>query len=77
MIRLASVAPRLRASDLTLMTAPALKGALVRGARAKRDRVLLEVLYAGGLRVSELAGLTWSEVLARDKGQLQLRHGQG
>jgi site-specific recombinase XerD len=45
---------------------------LVRGARTKRDRVLLEVLYAGGLRVSELAGLTWSDVLAREKGQVQL-----
>src|SRR5262249_202329 len=33
---------------------------------------LLEVLYAAGLRVSEVASLTWSEVLARDKGQVQL-----
>jgi integrase/recombinase XerD len=45
---------------------------LVRSARTKRDRVLLEVLYAGGLRVSELAVLTWSDVLPREKGQVQL-----
>jgi integrase/recombinase XerD len=45
---------------------------LVRGARSKRDRVLVQVLYAGGLRVSEVAGLTWSDVLARDRGQVQL-----
>jgi integrase/recombinase XerD len=45
---------------------------LVRSARTKRDRVLLEVLYAGGLRVSELAALTWSDVLPREKGQVQL-----
>jgi site-specific recombinase XerD len=45
---------------------------LVRGARTKDDRVLLEVLYAGGLRVSEVASLAWADVLMRDKGQVQL-----
>jgi integrase/recombinase XerD len=45
---------------------------LVRGARTKRDRVLLQVLYVGGLRVSEVAAHTWADVLPRDKGQLQL-----
>jgi site-specific recombinase XerD len=39
---------------------------LIRAARSKRDRVLLEVAYAGGLRVSEIVALTWSDVLPRD-----------
>jgi integrase len=45
---------------------------IVCGARTKRERVLMQVLYAGGPRVSEVAGLTWADVLMRDKGQVQL-----
>jgi integrase len=40
---------------------------LIRAATSKRDRVLLEVIYAGGLRVSETVALTWADVLARDE----------
>ena len=41
-------------------------GLLIRAAPSKRDRVILEVIYAGGLRVSETVALTWSDVLLRD-----------
>src|SRR5262245_47726634 len=41
-------------------------GLLIRATPSKRDRVLLEVIYAGGLRVSETVALTWSDVIPRD-----------
>ena len=44
---------------------------LIRAARTERDRVLLAVAYGGGLRVSELVGLKWGDVIAREK-QVQL-----
>lgn len=43
-------------------------GLLIRGARSKRDRVLLQTGYAAGLRVSELVSLSWSDVIEREKG---------
>jgi site-specific recombinase XerD len=36
---------------------------LIRAAPSKLDRVLLEVTYAGSVRVSRLVALTWSDVL--------------
>jgi site-specific recombinase XerD len=38
----------------------------------ERDRALFETAYYGGLRVSELASLTWSQVLRRETGEAQL-----
>jgi integrase/recombinase XerD len=47
-------------------------GLLVRAAGNRRDRILIELGYAGGLRVSELVALTWSDVLPRDNDRVQL-----
>jgi integrase/recombinase XerD len=44
---------------------------LIRAARHKRDRVLLAIAYAGGLRISELVGLSWADVIERE-GKMQL-----
>jgi integrase/recombinase XerD len=46
-------------------------GLLIREAASTRDEVMLKVLYAGGLRVSEIVGLSWADVIERDT-QVQL-----
>ncbi|HML27630.1 MAG TPA: tyrosine-type recombinase/integrase [Hyphomicrobium sp.] len=38
----------------------------------ERDQALFETAYYGGLRVSELASLTWDEVIPRENGEVQL-----
>jgi site-specific recombinase XerD len=45
---------------------------LLRAARSNRDRLMLEIAYFGALRVSELASLTWSQVIPRETGEAQL-----
>ena len=45
---------------------------LIHAAPSNRDRVLLSVGYAGGLRVSEIVALNWTDVLPRDQGRVQL-----
>jgi hypothetical protein len=40
-------------------------GLLIRPAPSKRDRVLLEVAYAGGLRVSEIVAVNWADDCVR------------
>ena len=45
---------------------------LLRSAESDRDALLLEVSYYGGLRVSELVCLTWSHLLDRDDGKMQI-----
>ncbi len=45
---------------------------LLRSADGDRDALLLEVAYYGGLRVSELVTLTWSHLLDREDGKMQI-----
>jgi len=71
-IKVRSDAKSRRASLAKRIITPTQVSLLIRAARSKRDRVLLQVGYAGGLRVSELVGLTWSDVLEREEGRVQL-----
>ncbi|MEQ1716432.1 MAG: tyrosine-type recombinase/integrase [Hyphomicrobium sp.] len=45
---------------------------LIRAAKPGRDRTLLRVAYHGALRISELASLTWGQIIPRDTGEAQL-----
>ena len=45
---------------------------LIREARPGRNRLMFEVAYFGGLRVSEIASLTWAQVIPRETGEVQL-----
>lgn len=49
-------------AQLLQMPARLLENETIEPGKALRDRVVLECLYGGGLRVSELAGLRWREV---------------
>lgn len=47
-------------------------------AQGRRDRMIVTVLYAAGLRVSELCGLCWRDTHERDEGDGQITvHGKG
>jgi integrase/recombinase XerD len=45
---------------------------LVRAAKKPRNRMLIEVAYAGGLRVSEIVALNWDDIIERADKMLQL-----
>jgi integrase len=45
---------------------------LIRHANPGRDRLMLQVAYFGGLRVSEFVSLTWAHVMRRHNGGAQL-----
>jgi integrase/recombinase XerD len=66
-IRVKSEGPRRGAALAKRILSEVEVGLLIRAARSKRDRVLLETIYAGGLRVSEAVALAWADVLPRDE----------
>src|SRR5262245_23340420 len=51
---------------------PAEVALLICAAPSNRDRILIEVAYAGELRVSEIISLTWADVLPRENDLVQL-----
>lgn len=50
---------------------------LIEGTTTPRDRVLLSLLYGCGLRVSEVCGLDWHDLQARERGGQATVYGKG
>jgi integrase/recombinase XerD len=50
---------------------------LIGATTTERDRVLLSLAYACGLRASELCGLRWNDLQPREKGGQALIYGKG
>lgn len=50
---------------------------MIRQEPALRNRVLLTVLYGGGLRISEVCGLCWRDLAVRDKAGQATVFGKG
>lgn len=50
---------------------------LVRQGKSARDRAILTLAYGGGLRISELAGLRWRDLAARDTAGQATIYGKG
>ncbi|TXN07941.1 tyrosine-type recombinase/integrase [Methylobacterium sp. WL103] len=50
---------------------------LIRQEPVMRNRVLLTVLYGGGLRISEVCGLRWRDLVARDQAGQATVFGKG
>lgn len=48
---------------------------LIDAPKRERDKLLLRLIYAAGLRVGEVCGLTWGDLLLN--GVLHIRHGKG
>jgi len=64
--------PGVEASEANLVRKAQESHLPLRAAKSKRDRLMLEVAYFGVLRVSDFAGLTWSQVIPRETGEAQL-----
>lgn len=70
--------PRLKFTLAERIVSAEVVAAVLGAARGARDRALLRLLYFGGLRVSEVVGLRWRDVQAREGGRAQVTvYGKG